>query len=177
MRKPLLLVVAGPPATGKTSLSRRLGDALALPVVCRDAIKEGVAHTTGCVVHSGTAEAAQLFDVFYEVVDKLLDRGVSHIAEAAFRADIAGSELAERQRRAELKLIRCVAPAEVWFERFRARGERPGHRDADFVARTLAAGGPDSAPYLIEVAGAPTLDVDTASDVPDIDDILRFVRE
>jgi MoxR-like ATPase len=64
VRKPLLLVVAGPPGSGKTTLSRVLGDQLGLPVLCRDGIKEGDVFTTGELVSHGTPRAAALFDLF-----------------------------------------------------------------------------------------------------------------
>jgi hypothetical protein len=93
VRKPLLLVVAGPPGSGKTTLSRVLGDELGLPVLCRDGIKEGVVFTTG--------------------------------------------ELVSR--------------------------------------RTLASGGPNAATYHVDLAGVPTLDVDTTSGYePELESIVAF---
>lgn len=174
---PLLLVIAGPPGSGKTTLSRTIGDAVGLPVVCRDAIKEGVAFTTGHVVRSGTPEAAALFGLFYELVDDFLARGISLIAEAAFRGDIAPRELALRAATAQLRLIRCAAPPDVCFRRFVERAPRPGHRDRDFAERTRAAGGPDAPTYWLELPGVPTLEVDTTAGYdPTVDTIVDFVR-
>jgi predicted kinase len=175
MRKPLLLVVAGPPGSGKTTLSRVLGDQLGLPVLCRDGIKEGVVFTTGELVRHGTPRAASLFDLFYEFVDAYLERGVSVIAEAAFRSDIAAGELLVRQDLARLKLIRCTTSGTAWFDRFRRRGSRPGHVDDEFVRRTLESGGPNAATYHLDLAGVPTLDVDTTSGYePDLGSIVGF---
>src|SRR4051812_33338753 len=105
MEKPLLLIVAGPPGSGKTTLSRRIGDRLGLPVLCRDGIKEGVVFTTGELVSPGTPRAAALFGVFYELLDSYLRLGVSVVAEAAFRPDIAPAELLGREDIARLKMI------------------------------------------------------------------------
>ena len=177
MPKPLLLVVTGPPGSGKTTLSRTIGDRVGLPVLCRDGVKEGVVFTTGELVSHGTPRAAALFDLFYELLDAHLRRGVSVIAEAAFRSDIAPAELLARQDHARLRMIRCTTSGTAWFDRFRARGSRPGHVDDEFVRRTLASGGPDAATYLIDLPGVPVLDVDTTSGYePGLDEITDFVR-
>lgn len=173
---PLLLVVAGPPGSGKTTLSRVVGDAIGLPVLCRDGIKEGAVFTTGEVVDHGTSRASALFDLFYELLDAHLARGISVIAEAAYRPDIAGEELRSRQACARLKLLRCHAPDDVWFERFRERAPRPGHADDQFIARTLTSGGPDAGAYRLDLPGVPTLEVDTTAGYrPAIDEIVDFV--
>jgi predicted kinase len=171
----LLVVVSGPPGSGKTTLSRRLGDAVGLPVVCRDGVKEGVAVTTGELVRQGTPEAVALFDLFYDLVDAHLTRGVSAIAEAAFQGAIADRELAGRRDVAEVRHVRCDVAPEVWLARFEARGRRPGHRDHDFLDRVRRAGGPDSSPYRLTIPGVPVLDVDTTDGYrPGLEEIARF---
>ncbi|HEV7707307.1 MAG TPA: AAA family ATPase [Asanoa sp.] len=44
--QPTLVVVSGPPGAGKTTLAHAIGREVGCPVVCRDEIKEGMAHAT-----------------------------------------------------------------------------------------------------------------------------------
>src|SRR4051812_3184368 len=178
MSMPSLVVVSGPPGSGKTTLSRRLGDALYLPVVCRDAIKEGGSYSqSGATVSSDTADAGRYFDLFYEIVDLHLARGVSVVAEAAFRADVAPAELAKRARSARLVVVRCATADDVWLARFRSRAPREGHRDHEFIARVEAGGGPSGEVYHVTLPGVPTVDVDTTDGYqPSVERVVDFIR-
>jgi 2-phosphoglycerate kinase len=40
MHRPLLVIITGPPAAGKTTLGRQLAGALSLPFIHKDGIKE-----------------------------------------------------------------------------------------------------------------------------------------
>jgi len=40
MPKPLLIIISGPPGTGKTTLGKRMANELHLPFVNKDSIKE-----------------------------------------------------------------------------------------------------------------------------------------
>jgi predicted kinase len=43
---PALVVVSGPPGSGKTTLAHEVARAVGCPAICRDEIKEGMAHAT-----------------------------------------------------------------------------------------------------------------------------------
>ncbi len=43
---PALVIVSGPPGSGKTTLAHEIARAVGCPAICRDEIKEGMAHAT-----------------------------------------------------------------------------------------------------------------------------------
>ncbi len=46
LMQPRLIVVSGPPASGNTTLAHAVARAVPCPAICRDEIKEGLAHGT-----------------------------------------------------------------------------------------------------------------------------------
>jgi predicted kinase len=132
--KPVLILVSGPPAAGKTTLARRLAGVFGLPLVNKDGIKELLFDTVGTRDYQwsqglGRASIALLHDF----TERLLTASVSLIAESNFHADADSVWLAEMRRRQEFVplQIHCTATAEVLEERNERRhhtAERhPGH--------------------------------------------------
>jgi predicted kinase len=126
---PLLIVVTGMPASGKTTLARALGDRLGLPVIEKDAIKEALYDSLGV----GDVEWSQRlgtgsYSLILLVAGRLLDVGLSLVAEANF---FRGSEpLFAGLPPHRLVQVHCEAPIEVVVERYTSRPPRhPGHLD------------------------------------------------
>jgi hypothetical protein len=46
-RKPKCIIITGRPGAGKTTLAKKLGERLSMPVISRDEIKEGYVNTYG----------------------------------------------------------------------------------------------------------------------------------
>jgi glucokinase len=132
LAEPLLVVVHGMPATGKTTLARELSAELAFPLVTKDDIKEELYDALGV----GDVEWSQrLGKASYALIlafcRQLLVAGQSVIAEANFFAGVDEARFAELPAH-RLVQVHCTAPLEVLLTRYEDRSDRhPGHLDRD----------------------------------------------
>lgn len=133
---PLLIIVTGPSATGKTTVSTHLAQALAMPVINRDTIKEILFDTLGWRDRAWSqALGVASYHVLYYCLEVLLGTQHSGIVESNFDHAIDTPKLQaliQKYRFTPLQILCRAAPAVV-VERFRQRvdaGERhPGHVD------------------------------------------------
>src|SRR5918992_3313752 len=87
MPTPTLVVVSGPPGSGKTTVAHELARSIPCPAVCRDEIKEGMVHAEGGDFQPAPGDplTRRTFATFFDVLRLLLDADVSVVAEAAFQ--------------------------------------------------------------------------------------------
>ena len=135
----MVIVVSGPPGTGKTTLAHRVAAAIGCPAICRDEIKEGMAHATpGFVPGPGDPLTMRTLSTFFDVIGLLVGRGTTVVAEAAFQDRLWNPGLAPLLGRADVRILHCTVPAEVALARINARTatdpDRAAHEDAQISA-------------------------------------------
>jgi predicted kinase len=179
--RPRLILVAGAPASGKTTIARRLARALRLPLICKDTLKESLFDHLG----TGDREWSRrlgygVVQAMYALAGEILAAGASLILESTFVHPDTPAELQEllRATGARLFVVYCHAAPQVLSARFNARtraDRHPGHLDETTATPATFAGArwPDRPAYPGQV-----IDVDTTDfDAVDIDAIVRRVRD
>jgi predicted kinase len=135
MSRPRLIVVAGPPAAGKTTIARQIAAALRMPVICKDTLKEALYGRLGSRDRAWSQRlGAAVIQSMYALAEDILRAGASLILESTFIHPDTPGELQALMAvtDARLSVIYCHAAPEVLSKRYNARARtdrHPGHRD------------------------------------------------
>jgi predicted kinase len=166
--RPTLVVVSGPPGAGKTTLAHAIGRAVGCPVVCRDEIKEGMAHATpGFVAGPSDPLTMRTLPVFFDTLRLLLNAGVTTVAEAAFQDRLWRPGLEPLLSLARLRIIQCHVDPAVAARRMDER-QRPAHADAQWSV----------ASFERIALPVPEIGVDTTDGYqPDLGAVVAFVND
>ncbi len=129
-----LLIVSGAPATGKTTLGKRIASEFALPFLSRDGIKESLYDTLG----AGDRDRSRKLGVasvrlLFHFLEHLVEAGQGLVVESNFydRYDTPRFESVLARHAVRVVQIHCTAEAPVVVTRYRERAatsdRHPGH--------------------------------------------------
>ncbi len=144
--QPILILVSGMPASGKSTLAEQLAAELRVPFFTKDGIKEllfDAEDVDASDMDEETSErlGAQAMTVLYDIAQRILDAGGSALLEANFRAQLARTQIGPFLSQATVRQVACQLPMAQIVERFEERqggDERhPVHAEVDDVDRLV----------------------------------------
>src|SRR5207237_2160314 len=127
---PTVLVITGPPASGKSTLGRRLANELRLPYLSKDLFKETLFDALGSSNRDWSRELGRAsMALLYRAVAALLEAGQSVALESNFYAQWDTAPLRDLQQRFGCRLVQivCTAEPETLVPRYELRA-RSGTR-------------------------------------------------
>ncbi|HEU5362522.1 MAG TPA: AAA family ATPase [Gaiellaceae bacterium] len=131
MSAPLLVVVTGPPASGKSTIARELAEELHIPFLSKDELKERLYEEIGSGDELEDAIERSATAILYSVARSNLKVGVSVLVESNF--DSASDTAPLRELDARIVQVHCGGETDALVRHFAERsasGERhPGHDD------------------------------------------------
>jgi catechol 2,3-dioxygenase-like lactoylglutathione lyase family enzyme/predicted kinase len=176
-----LIIVTGPPASGKTALARRLADELRLPRLSRDDLKERLFDTLGWDDREWSKRlGAASYELVWQILESHLAAGSPLLVESNFRGTLPTERFRELGRRHPFTphQVNCVADGATLVERYRERAHsperHPGHGEEidDELREQLERGRLDPLPI-----GGEIIEVDTTDpEVIDYEGLLRRLR-
>jgi predicted kinase len=133
-KPPLVVIVTGPPASGKSTIAESIAAGLPAPLLAKDPVKEALFDALGAGDPAWSKKLGlATYAILFLALEQEVRAGRSCVLEANFDHDEASSQLAALQLRTPFRALQivCTASREVLLERFVARSDsrHPGHID------------------------------------------------
>jgi predicted kinase len=181
MNQPLLIVVTGCLASGKTTLAHILSAKINCPLISRDELKEGLINTLNVEqIKLEKSVDLHVYETFFETIDLLISNQISLVIEAAFQDKLWRPKLLNLLGKATIKIVICKTNLNLIKNRFAKRisdnSEREKyHGDQSLSLSKFAELTENYKPINIE---APTIEVDTSDNYcPNIEEIINFIKD
>lgn len=154
--KPSLIIVTGPPASGKTSIVEAVAKSLGLPLFTKDDIKERFADALGegafdHATELGKGSQLQLVAIAHE----LIRAGKGVVVESFFHRGITEPQFAPLLNLSNAVLVHITADEDLLVERYAERMDDPSRH-----AIHNADGTPDELRKLLDEGMGDPLDLD-----------------
>jgi predicted kinase len=129
---PTLVLMAGPPGAGKSTLAIAVGEALRWPVIDKDTLKSALLVVGISEEYAGPAS----YDLLLEVGRDLLSQRFSVILDSPATRPVVVERATELARAAgaTLRIVLCLADRELRVRRLSARVARPSQWVVDASA-------------------------------------------
>ena len=135
-----LIIISGPPASGKSTLARNIRKEFGFPVFSADSLKEILFDDLGTQkpkTDKRQAIGKASFDLLYHTMETCVSSGTVAIFEAHFYPPWSEKRLKEIIFGTDTFYIHCTAENAVIERRFRERASsaarHPGHRDSELI--------------------------------------------